>query len=200
MQKSIIVFTKYPELGKVKTRLADTTGNTTALEIYKRLLKHTEEQLVKANINYVVYWGNYVPTDKSFFSSASAHHLQVDGDLGQKMQAAFKEQFMLGKSSLVGIGCDCYQLESSELTKAFKILETEEVVFGPADDGGYYLIGMNVMHNFLFEDLPWSTESLLDECKQLLKNNNVGYKTIKTLSDVDYFEDLPQIWKDEFRI
>lgn len=200
MEDVIIVFTKFPEEGKVKTRLAKTVGHKAAVEIYSRLLLRTEEKLKESKKKYVVYWGNYIPTDGHFFSSANAHYLQVEGDLGEKMIAAFRDQFAAGHTKVMGIGCDCYNLDSKHLVRAGELLESQDVVFGPAMDGGYYLIGMNQLHSFLFEDLPWSTTSLLEICKKRLNDNTVKFDEIECLSDVDYFEDLPQIWKNEFRV
>lgn len=200
LKEVVIVFTKFPEKGKVKTRLAETIGNENAVEIYTRLLKHTEKQLVLSGKEYVVYWGNYIPSDMVYFSSAKAHYLQCNGDLGAKMKMAFSDQFSLGFNAVLGVGCDCYQLQASHFTHAFVILESNKVVYGPADDGGYYLIGMSEMQNMLFDNLPWSTETLLDVCKERLIENKVTYSVIEKLSDVDYFEDLPKHWKDEFRI
>ena len=200
MEEIIIVFTKYPEEGKVKTRLAKTVGNAVAVEIYSRLLHHTEQQLIASNKKYVVYWGNYIPTNNVFFNSASAHYLQCEGDLGKKMKTAFEDQFSIGYSAVYGIGCDCYQLSSKHIEEASNVLITNDVVYGPALDGGYYLMGMKKLEPILFDDLPWSTEQLLEICKQRLNKKSVSFDVITTVSDVDYYKDLPQIWKDEFRV
>lgn len=200
MNEIIIVFTKYPEEGKVKTRLATHVGNIAAVEIYSRLLRHTEEQLRLSEKKYVVYWGNFIPTDDAFFASAESHYLQCEGDLGKRMSTAFVDQFSAGFSAVYAIGCDCYELNAKHLIRAGEVLQDHDVVYGPAQDGGYYLKGMKKYHAFLFEDLPWSTEQLFEICKQRLNNNSVSFREIDTVSDVDYFDDLPQIWKNEFRI
>jgi rSAM/selenodomain-associated transferase 1 len=200
LEEIVIVFTKYPEEGKVKTRLAKSVGDTAAVEIYKRLLHHTEKQLIDSKKKYVVYWGNYIPTNSIFFSTASAHYLQCEGDLGEKMKTAFEDQFSIGYSAVYGIGCDCYEFSSEHLKEASNVLKHYDVAYGPALDGGYYLMGMNNYYSFLFDDLPWSTEQLLEICKQRLNTNSVSFDVITPVSDVDYYEDLPQIWKDEFRV
>lgn len=200
MKEIVIVFTKFPEKGKVKTRLAETIGDDNAVEIYTRLLKHTESQLALSGKEYVVYWGNYIPNDMVFFSTAKAHYLQCEGDLGSKMKMAFTDQFSLGYDTVAGIGCDCYQMRAKHILDALQELKNNKVVYGPANDGGYYLIGMTEMQNMLFDDLPWSTESLLQICKKRLEGKKISNSEIEQLSDVDYFEDLPKHWKDEFRI
>jgi rSAM/selenodomain-associated transferase 1 len=200
LEEIIIVFTKFPGEGKVKTRLAQSIGNKAAVEVYSRLLYHTEAQLIKSKKKYVVYWGNYIPTDTSFFASASAHYLQCEGDLGDRMKTAFEDQFNAGYSAVYGIGCDCYDFDSQHIADASSVLKAKEVVYGPALDGGYYLVGMKKMQPFLFENLPWSTAELLEICKQRLNENMVNFDEIASVSDVDYYEDLPQIWKDEFRV
>ena len=88
------------------------------------------------------------------------------------------------------IGSDCYEINATHLKNAFHVLTNTNFVFGPAKDGGYYLVGMNTFFPKIFENKIWSTETVLDEAIEDINNCNYSLKTIETLSDVDYKEDI----------
>ena len=190
-----MIFVKNPELGKVKTRLANTIGEGKALEIYKTLLAHT------------CTIANYIVFDKAVFYSESIAHndlwnndkfqkyLQDGEDLGEKMLNAFTFGFAVGYKRVVIIGSDCIQLTPKIINEAFELINSNDVVIGPAKDGGYYLLGMDRLYLELFRNKIWSSENVLLDTLIDLKKMNVSYKLLETLSDVDREEDLGELKK-----
>lgn len=198
MENTILVFTKVPELGKVKTRLAKTTGNETAVAVYKKLLQHTHEVVSKSSDHLKVFYGGHIPSPDPWFPNATNRFLQPDGDLGDRMWHGVETSAQQGASKIILLGCDCPTLSKSHIQQAFEQLNSNDIVIGPANDGGYYLLGMKTPTSYLFENMPWSTEKLLEVTLEKIKENNHTYHLLETLSDLDYWEDLPETWKKEF--
>ncbi|PSL07975.1 TIGR04282 family arsenosugar biosynthesis glycosyltransferase [Cecembia rubra] len=190
---AIIVFQKNPVLGRVKTRIAKQLGDEKALEIYRILVQKTHEQLsLVPDSDIFLYYSDYLEDvswkpkhGKIFF------RLQKGNDLGEKMRCAFEDVFSEGYQKVIIIGTDCPEISPSLLTDAATLLDLNEVVFGPAMDGGYYLLGLKKLHEGLFEKIPWSTDSVMELSIQYLKSNNISYQTLVLLSDIDTEED----WK-----
>lgn len=196
---AIIVFQKKPELGKVKTRLAKTIGEVKALEAYQWLLKHTHEQVVLVCCDVFIYFDREI--DLAFIRNQRyAGALQRSGDLGQKMMSALEEVLAQGYQKAMVIGSDCPGIDSEILEQAIEQLSSHDLVIGPAQDGGYYLIGMGKVYNTLFENMPWSTSEVFS--KTLAEANRLGLKTslLPELSDVDVYEDLDDNLKNRLGI
>ena len=190
MNKSIlIVFAKNPELGKVKTRLAQTIGNEKALEVYEKLLHHTLTITKKANAKSAIYFSdnlsNLTPDAKNV-----SLHLQRGNDLGERMLNAFSDSFKNGYKQVIIIGSDCYDLTTEIINTAFEYLKEHSLVIGPAKDGGYYLIGMNVLFKDLFINKEWSTETVLNDTLADAEKLNINVKLLPVLSDIDNENDL----------
>ncbi|MGB0423204.1 MAG: TIGR04282 family arsenosugar biosynthesis glycosyltransferase, partial [Flavobacteriales bacterium] len=113
---------------------------------------------------------------------------QVEGTLGLKMKEAF--QYFSPKHKLVMIGTDCPELTSEIIAKAYKELETKDVVFGPSEDGGYYLIGMRPYCKELLEEISWSTDSVLNESMEKCRKLGKSFALLPELNDIDTIEDL----------
>ena len=186
----LMIFVRNPELGKVKTRLAKTVGDEMALEVYLTLLEHTRKITEDLAADKMVFYNGYINEEDLFEQHKFDKALQNEGDLGHKMLKAFEYAFTLGYKHVSIIGSDCYELTTPVLTDAFENLKQEDVVIGPAKDGGYYLIGMNTLHHQLFENKRWSTENVILDTMLDLKELNLSYALLPTLSDVDHEEDL----------
>ncbi|NEM99243.1 TIGR04282 family arsenosugar biosynthesis glycosyltransferase [Pontibacter burrus] len=191
----LLLFVRAPELGKVKTRLAEAVGPEVALEIYIHLLQHTRQITEKLTADKAVYFADNIVDDGMWPKQLYQHHLQSEGDLGQKMQAAFEAAFAAGYSSVVIIGSDCKQLTQEIIEQAFDALRTHEVVLGPALDGGYYLLGMNKLYPELFRDKQWSTSEVLPATIYDVERLHLSHKLLPELSDVDHLEDVDFDWK-----
>lgn len=191
MRKSsvLLLFTKNVEKGKVKTRLAATIGDDKALEIYEQLLDYTIEFTDKLPFPKHVYYAWNIEGEDRWSKNNFEKRLQVEGDLGDKMKHAFRESFKQGISKVIIIGTDCAEINEEDVLRAEELLDEHEVVIGPALDGGYYLLAMRSMHDFIFENKPWSTEKLFDLTTKELKDKGVSYALLAPKSDIDYEED-----------
>lgn len=186
---ALIIFQKKPELGKVKTRLAATIGQAKAMEAYQLLLQHTHKQVSLVQCDVFVYFEKEI--DPDFIRDRRyAAALQSRGDLGHKMKTALKEVFVQRYQKAIIIGSDCRDLDHEVLEEAIDQLSANDLVIGPAKDGGYYLIAMKELHDTLFENIPWSTAEVF--IKTFTEANRLGLKTslLPELSDVDVYEDL----------
>lgn len=193
-KKAIILFTKNPELGKVKTRLAKTIGDEKALAIYKKLLNHTQEIVEQLDVDKFVFYSDLIINDDQWNNANYHKMVQHHGDLGERMATAFKEVFALNYQSVCIIGSDCYELSSAVIEEAFLKLENDNAVIGPTFDGGYYLLGMNKLHPELFQNKNWSTETVYSDTVNDFKELSLSYSNLIKLSDIDEEKDLPQHW------
>lgn len=184
----LIVFTRNPELGKVKTRLAKTIGNATALKIYIFLLERTRDISVKVSADKAVYYSVKVRENDIWDANIFQKHQQVGEDLGIRMLHAFKNGFKAGYEKVMIIGSDLYDLTAETIENAFMALENNEVVIGPAEDGGYYLLGMNSLEEKVFKNKDWGTETVRKDTLEDLKDKKVFL--LGELNDVDVFEDI----------
>ncbi len=184
----LLVFTRNPELGKVKTRLAKTVGNATALKIYTFLLKRTRDIAIKVSADKAVYYSVKVRENDIWDASIFQKHQQVGEDLGIRMLHAFKNGFKAGYEKVIIIGSDLYDLTSETIENAIIALENNEVVIGPAEDGGYYLLGMNSLEEKIFKNKDWGTETVRKDTLEDLKDKKVFL--LGELNDVDVFEDI----------
>ncbi len=192
MSKSaLIIFTKNPELGKCKTRLAATVGDKNALTIYKALIKHTITFTKKLKeVDKYAYYSNEIGGNEFFHEDDFFKDVQKGGDLGLRMYNASKDLFDRGYDKVAIIGSDCYDLNEKILDEAINQLNSHDFVIGPALDGGYYLIGMTKLLPSLFLNKEWSTDTVLKEAITSIENSNSTVYELKALSDIDYEEDL----------
>lgn len=191
--KQLILFVKNKELGKVKTRLAKTIGNEKALFIYKALLQHTCRVAGSVDALRKVYYSNFVDSNDEFEGDLFEKRIQVDADLGMKMYAAFKDGFGEQAEKVVLIGSDCYEIDASVIEQAFKYLDENDFVLGPANDGGYYLVGMRKLNKSIFENMTWSTENVLLDTILDIKKQEKSFFLLPTLTDVDEEKDLGEL-------
>jgi rSAM/selenodomain-associated transferase 1 len=184
----LLIFTRNPELGKAKTRLAKTVGDETALEIYTFLLEKTCNVSAKVTADKAVYYSVKVRYNDIWDENRYQKHQQVGEDLGIRMLHAFKNGFDAGYQKVLIIGSDLYDLTSEIIESAFVELDTNDVVIGPAEDGGYYLLGMNSLHTAIFKNKDWGTSSVKKDTLADLKDKKVHL--LQELNDVDVFEDI----------
>lgn len=190
MKNLLIIFTKNPELGKVKTRLAKTIGDEKALLIYSHLLNHTASFCVKTNATKYVFYSNSINTNDCFNLKNFYKFTQQGIDLGERMKNAFIEGFSKDFNNIIIIGSDCYDLTSNIINEAFNELNNHDFVIGPALDGGYYLLGMKNPFYQVFENKTWSTSSVLNDTLADIEHNNLTHYLLPKLSDIDNENDL----------
>ncbi|MEM6892744.1 MAG: TIGR04282 family arsenosugar biosynthesis glycosyltransferase [Bacteroidota bacterium] len=190
-KRLLLIFTRNPELGKCKTRLAAKIGDQAALDVYVFLLEHTRKITGPLQAAKQVYYSEEIAPDDLWSSAAFEKKQQVGEDLGLRMQNAFAEGFAEGYEHILIIGSDMYDLSTRDLERAFNALEKNEVVLGPAEDGGYYLLGLSRMHETLFQNKQWGTETVLEDSLADLKD--IPYFLLEEKNDVDYYEDIKDI-------
>lgn len=191
-KEEIIVFIKNPELGKVKTRLAITIGNDKALKVYLKLIDSTLSELQGTGILSHLFFSEKV--DHTFIGQK--YSIQEGVDLGLRMKNAFAKCFRNHCQKVVIIGTDCPGLSTDILKQAFQALDTNDVVIGPAMDGGYYLLGMKKLHSNIFDHMEWSTATVYDETVKRLNKQKLSFTTLVQLRDIDNEEDLVALSKD----
>ncbi|MEZ4969432.1 MAG: TIGR04282 family arsenosugar biosynthesis glycosyltransferase [Flavobacteriaceae bacterium] len=187
----LIIFTRNPELGRCKTRLAATVGNETALDIYQFLLKHTKNITKGLDVGKWVFYSDDIWENDIWERSIYEKKIQSGKDLGERMANAFIDGFNAGYEKIIIIGSDMYDLNENDLLEAFKILDQHDYVIGPAIDGGYYLLGMKYLNPVLFENKSWGTDTVLKATLEDLKGKNYGLLAPK--NDIDNFEDIKDI-------
>ncbi len=189
----LLVFLRAPVLGKVKTRLAATLGNERALEIYKRLLRHTIEQGAQLGVDRQAWYADELPADELCTALGYSVHQQAGADLGERMQRAFEAGFASGHSPVIIIGTDLPQLSEALLREALKALETHDAVVGPAKDGGYYLLGLRKPCAELFQGKTWSTDTVFKQTTEDLERLGRTWEALPELTDIDTQADLDAV-------
>ncbi|MBC9794381.1 TIGR04282 family arsenosugar biosynthesis glycosyltransferase [Sinomicrobium weinanense] len=184
----LIIFTRNPEPGKVKTRLAKTVGESAALDVYTFLLNHTRDITQNLQTDKTVYYSDTIAKDDLWPTDRYAKRLQHGTDLGQRMENAFLTAFEEGYKKVTLIGSDIYELSQKHLEEALEALGSHDAVIGPAEDGGYYLIGLRTMNPELFRNKRWSTDTVLKDTLDDLKGKNIHL--LETLNDIDTYEDI----------
>ena len=151
-KNALIIFTRNPELGKCKTRLAKVIGDEAALEIYKYLLNHTAEISKNIKADKFVFYSDDIKKEDLWNKDIFRKKLQYGTDLGARMENAFTELFQLNYEKVLIIGSDLLDLNTKQVDDAFQLLNINDIVIGPAKDGGYYLLGMKSPHLKVFKN------------------------------------------------
>ncbi|NAS12795.1 DUF2064 domain-containing protein [Flavobacteriaceae bacterium R33] len=188
MKDLLLIFTRNPKLGKVKTRLAATVGDQAALNIYEFLLRHTFEITKELNVAREVHYSESIAENDIWDNSRFTKKVQVGADLGKRMHHAFQSGFESGFERVMIIGSDMYDLSQEDLEKAFDLLREYDYVLGPAVDGGYYLFGMRVFSPEVFQHKAWGSETVLSDTLKDLEGKSV--KLLEPRNDIDVFEDI----------
>lgn len=189
MQNSLlIIFSRAPALGKVKSRLASTLGPEKALSIHNLLFKQTIATVLQSRIPNKIYL-----SEEPLPSFKYPYLLQTGHDLGNKMNNALEKELSTHSKVLL-IGSDCLNLTSNDLTNSLAKLETNDVVLGPAVDGGYYLIGLKKPTPNLFNSIQWGTSTVLQETINRCISSGLSYELLDMRSDVDTEDDIPDGW------
>jgi len=192
----LIVFVKNIKLGKVKTRLAKTIGDEGAFQVYKHLVEITENVTNQIDSDKRIYFSDVVIDTKW---QKTPKFIQKGAGLGEKMQNSFEKGFNDGFEKIILIGSDLPDLSAEIIEQGFDALENNDVVFGPAEDGGYYLVGMKNPQFSVFQNKKWSTKGLLENTLSELNEQNIKTGLLQTLNDIDTLEDLKssKIYNDE---
>lgn len=186
--KLLLIFTRNPEPGKCKTRLAATIGDRAALDIYIFLIRHTVAITRGLDLHKHVYYSGEIWMDDLWDNHVYGKKLQKGSDLGERMENAFREGFSEGFKHIVIIGSDIFDLSETDIRTAFSSLKENDFVVGPATDGGYYLLGMKAPCNPVFKNKEWGQDTVLRETLADLSGKKVHL--LDPRNDVDVYEDI----------
>jgi rSAM/selenodomain-associated transferase 1 len=191
----LIIFARYPTPGQVKTRLIPRLGAEGAARLYRQMAEQTLQNALRLASRRclaigVWYTGGEADAMAAWLGPQVAYHRQPGGDLGQRLKAAFAGAFAQGPGAVVAIGTDCPDLDAALLAEAFDHLEHHPLVLGPAQDGGYYLIGLRAPQPQLFQGIPWSSAAVLATTVERAHQLGLMPAYLATLRDVDRPEDL----------
>jgi hypothetical protein len=189
-----MLFVKYPYDGLVKTRLAEKTGPRFAAELYKNFVADTLKMLKNLPQHLKIFFD---PPDneenfKTWLGPSHNYVPQQGDDLGQKMKNAFDYVFAEGFSKALVIGSDTPDLPAGFIEAAFGALDSYDTVMGPANDGGYYLLGCS-KSSFLpeaFEGITWSSHFVRPQTLRILKKHTQKIYLLPLWHDVDTLADL----------
>ncbi|UCF30538.1 MAG: TIGR04283 family arsenosugar biosynthesis glycosyltransferase [bacterium] len=195
----LIIFTRYPEPGTTKTRLIPALGPEGAADLHRRMTEHTLNRvrpLARSGFDLQVrYEGGNARRMVDWLGPELEYRLQGEGDLGARMERAFRESFSEGYSEALIIGSDCPSLTEDDVSTASALLDSNQIILGPATDGGYYLLGIRSdapeeVFAALFQGIPWGTDEVLMRTVNSLAGVRVDLGLLDDKDDVDEPADL----------
>ncbi len=195
----LLYFVKYPTPGKVKTRLAKTVGEQEAARLYSELAERNLEVIEFLHQSHVFDLVIvYDPPEKSedikrWLSLSCEYSPQCEGGLSERLTHSFYEVIQRGAKRVMALGSDTLGLTSDIIQHGFEALESNDVVVGPAEDGGYYLIGLSSFQPGLFQEIPWSTNAVLQQTYSRISTLGLSYQTLSQLQDLDEMKTGEQV-------
>ncbi|MEQ8541484.1 MAG: TIGR04282 family arsenosugar biosynthesis glycosyltransferase [Coleofasciculus sp. D1-CHI-01] len=195
VKESLIIFTRYPEPGKTKTRMIPALGEEGAANLQRQMTENTLAKAKKLQAFHPVsveihFAGGNQPLMQAWLGADMIYHQQSEGDLGERMASAFEKSFAAGMTGVVIIGTDCPDLNPQIMAEVFKLLKTHDLVLGPAQDGGYYLIGLRRLIPELFVGIHWGTWQVRQQTVEIADNLGLAIAFAPMLHDIDRPEDL----------
>lgn len=200
----LIIFTRYPEPGKTKTRLIPALGPEEAARLQRKLAESTfavvnqvkKQRRISVEVHYT---GGNEEMMRQWLGPAAILKQQGKGNLGARIARAFCEAFQSRMKRVLIIGTDCPGLTVEILLQALDALKSNDMVVGPAKDGGYYLIGLRFEIPDLFKDIPWGTANVLESTLERAYRVGINPVLLETLEDVDRPEDLHLLQQRQWR-
>lgn len=193
-KRCVILFVKLPEKGKVKSRLAQRMDEDLVLRLYANMALDTIDMLTRGRFPFRIWFTPSGARDQISEWLGHEHSLvpQTGDGLGDRMEGAFARVFSEGVEHALLIGSDIPGLTTAVIEEAFTALLTNDAVIGPADDGGYYLIGFRKksFEPGIFHDMVWSTRTVFRETTDKLLGASLKFHVLPELTDVDTVEDL----------
>lgn len=197
-KRIILLFVKGPVRGLVKSRLAAGLGQDSALELYRNFVLDTLETVRKTGCEFRIFFhpARTRHTVTALLGPEYQYIAQEGTDLGQRMEHAFRRAFSDGWRRAVLVGSDIPDLTADVILEAFESLKANDVVVGPAEDGGYYLIGFNdsTFAPRIFSGIEWSTDRVFPETIERLKSRPVRIHFAPRWRDVDTMDDLRALY------
>jgi len=192
---------KFPHEGKVKTRLIPSLGEQGACDLHRMMAEHTYEKVMAYtnltdNTSYTLHIAGASLDETNQWLGDGNFSLQAEGDLGHKMLTAAQESFQTGASKVLIIGTDCPSITHQHLSEAFSALEQHDIVYIPANDGGYVLIGLSAAHEIVFQEIDWGSENVLEQSLKQAERKHLSVRLLQSLSDIDTPDDIELAYKE----
>ncbi len=197
---SIVIFVKYPTPGLVKTRLGAQVGHRLAADLYRLFINQTFglAQKVAPDAIYVAYEPEERRDDfRKLLPREFRHFPQAGRDLGQRMLNAFNYVLSQGNHKVLILGSDSPTLPVHIVKEAFGLLDASDLVLGPAEDGGYYLIGLKQVYREIFENIKWSSPEVLRNTLDRATHRGISYTLLPQWYDIDELKDLKRAANDD---
>ncbi len=198
-KNTLIILIRNPLKGLVKSRLAAEAGIEKAYRIYKQLLARLHSNTISLPYRKCLFYDRYIDTDDYWNEKIYEKYLQSEGNIGDRMKDAIKQAFEQGAGKVVLIGSDTPEIDEIIIGKAFRSLDAHDIILGPANDGGYYLIGMKHPIAKLFDGKQWGGNLVMQETLQEIKELHLSYKLLPELIDIDTLEDLNKSGFDQWQ-
>lgn len=194
----LVLFTRYPEAGTTKTRLIPHLGAQRAAMLQRRMTEHIVTALRPRQREWpwtfeVHFAGGNLADMRCWLGPGLTYRAQPDGDLGDRLQQTFAKGLRQHWQRIVVIGSDCPAITANHVEQAFHALRQHQVVLGPAQDGGYYLVGLSRQCEPLFQNIAWGTPLVFDQTVAIAERLQLSLATLEQLPDIDRPEDLPEL-------
>ncbi len=201
MSRTILIFTRFPVPGKVKTRLTPALGSQKAARAHRRMtelvlkaVRSIRAEYGSRDIEIAVCCDGARRKDFRAWLGRDIRYLrQSAGNIGRRMQRGFQSSFRRGAKQVLSVGSDIPDLSSGILEKALIGLQDHDAVLGPATDGGYYLIGMKSPHPELFENMDWGSGCVCARTRAAIRDLGLTLLELPVLQDIDRPEDLASL-------
>ncbi len=203
----LIIFTRYPVPGNAKTRLINDIGPAGAADVHRKLTEKIIAEIIdikKKRVPHyeICYTGGSLKQMKNWLGNGFSYTEQDQGDLGARMYSAIKKSLHNGSSKVVLIGTDIPEPVSEFIDQTFSALDENDIVLGPATDGGYWLIGMKRPCN-IFDGVSWGKETVLCQTVDMAKQHGCSVYQLPPVNDIDTVDDLLRWdpkgeWKNPF--
>lgn len=192
MNRALIIFTRVPIPGQTKTRMMPEVSAAGCARIHTCFLQDIRRECRKTNADIYIC---YTPKEKQeklypVFGSGVHYFPQEGYGLGERMYRAIRRVLNGGYDSCILMGADVPEVKAEYLNRAFRMLESRDIVLGPTTDGGYYLVGMNIPHRSAFEVKGYGKSSVLADTVRHLEREGLKVGFTETLQDMDTYEDL----------
>lgn len=189
----ILIFSKFPEIGKVKSRLYPNLSNEEILNFYKKLLDRTITNSMSTGINTEL-WFDYDINKYKYINSFNGINVkkQCSGNIGKKMLFSIDRSIKEGYNPIL-IGCDCPLISQRDFLITQDYLKKKNIVIKPTFDGGFCLISAKKIHKNLFKNIKWGTSQVFKTLVKNILNINFSYKILSPTLDIDHFADYIRI-------
>lgn len=197
----ILILSKAPRPGRVKTRLIPLLGEAGACAFHRACLAHTLHRLANTGLAPAELWLDCDMDEAEVLSlvpgGSCSVHVQRPGDLGQRMVHAAASALARGGDAVILVGTDAPLLDASCLESALRLLQGDaDVVMGPAEDGGYVLLGLREAHPKLFQGMPWGGDQVAHQTRVCCRTEGLALHELPMLWDVDRPRDVMRLCRE----